>query len=262
METKVVIVTGASSGIGAAAAAALLSSGFTVYGISRSGGVPEGAHGITADVTDAAALAAAIETVHRETGRIDAALLCAGYGISGAVEFTDPAQAKRQFDVNFFGVFHALRALTPYLRESRGRVVAVSSAAAVFPIPFQSFYAAGKAALNSLMRAYAMETAPFGIQAGAVMLGDVATGFTAARKKSYEGDELYGGRISNGVAAMERDERGGASPASIAGALCRLLTRRRLPPLSVCGASYRALVFLSRLLPVSLQNTILSRMYR
>ncbi len=260
MQNKVILITGASGGIGAACAAKL-APGNRVYALSRSGRAPEGSIPIICDVTDPEALRAAVDTVGEREGRIDAALLCAGCGISGAVEFIPPEEAERQFAVNFFGVDNALRVLTPYLRKSRGRVLAVSSAAAVFPIPFQAHYSAGKAALNVLMRAYGIEVRPFGIEAGSVMLGDCATGFTAARKKCEDGDELYGGRISAGVAAMERDERRGASPEQIAARIVKILSRRRLPSLRTVGASYRLLVFLSRILPIRLQNYILSRLY-
>lgn len=260
MQSKVVVITGASGGIGAACAAGL-SRKNRVYAISRSGRAPEGCFPVVCDVTDAGAFRAAVREIAGKEGRIDAAILCAGYGISGAVEFIPPEEVGQQFAVNLFGVDNALRALTPWLRESRGRVLAVSSAAAVFPIPFQAHYAASKAAVNVLMRAYGIEVRPFGIEAGAVMLGDCATGFTAARKKCEEGDELYGGRISSGVAAMERDERKGASAEKVAGKIVKILSARRLPSVKTVGASYRFLVFLSRILPTRLQDMVLSRLY-
>ncbi len=258
----VALVTGASSGIGAAAAASLVARGYRVYGLSRSGRAPEGVIPLACDVTDADAFASAVSQLLRREGHLDAALLAAGFGVAGAAEFLPPEDAERQYGVNLLAVSSALTVLTSPLRESRGRLLAVSSVAAVFPIPYQAHYSSTKAGLNALIRAYATEVAPFGISAGAVMLGDVRTGFTAARKTTLAGDALYGGRIERGIAAMERDEEGGADPGRIGDALSRLLSRRRLPRLSTVGLSYRLLVFLSRLLPVSFADFVVSRLYR
>ncbi len=258
---RVAVVTGASCGIGEAAARRLTAEGYTVYGISRRGIAPPGVISLTCDVTDAAAVAETVEQILSLAGRIDCALLAAGCGISGAVEYISPEEAERQMAVNFSGVDNCLRALTPALRQSRGRVLVISSVAAVFPIPFQAHYAAGKAALNSFIRAYSIEVSPFGISAGCLMLGDCSTGFTAARQKCTAGDELYGGRIGRSVAAMERSELHGSSPDKIAERIFRLFGKRRLPSLSTAGADYRLLVFFSRILPIRLQNYILSKLY-
>ncbi len=257
----VVFVTGASFGIGEAACKALLKSGYRVYGLSRRGSAPMGVVPLSCDVCDPLAVQKAVDEVLLREGRIDCALLSAGCGISGAVEFIRPDDAERQMAVNFLGVDNCLRSLTPALRQSRGRVLVISSVAAVFPIPFQAHYAAGKAALNSFVRAYGIEVAPFGIQAGCLMLGDCATGFTDARQKSLVGNTLYGGRIESGVRSMERSERRGTPPERIAKKILRLIGKRRLPTLCTAGLSYKLLVFLSRILPIRLQNFILSKLY-
>ena len=260
-DKRVVFVTGASFGIGAAACKAFVKEGYTVYGLSRRGTAPSGVTPFSCDVTDPFAVQKAVDEVLLREGRIDLALLSAGCGISGAVEFIRPDDAERQMAVNFSGVDNALRALTPALRQSRGRVLVISSVAAVFPIPFQAHYAAGKAALNSFVRAYGIEVAPFGIQAGCLMLGDCATGFTDARQKSLVGNELYGGRIEGGVRSMERSERRGTKPERIAKKILRLMKKRRLPTLCTAGLDYKLLVLLSRILPIRLQNFILSKLY-
>ncbi len=260
-DKRVVFVTGASFGIGAAAAKALVKEGYTVYGLSRRGTAPDGVTPLACDVSDPLAVQRAVDEVLLREGRIDHALLSAGCGISGAVEFISPTEAERQMAVNFSGVDNALRSLTPALRQSRGRVLIISSVAAVFPIPFQAHYAAGKAALNSFVRAYGIEVSPFGIQAGCLMLGDCATGFTDARQKSLVGDALYGGRIEGGVRSMERSERRGTRPEKIAKKIVRLMKKRRLPSLCTAGLDYKLLVFLSKILPIRLQNFILSRLY-
>lgn len=108
----------------------------------------------------------------------------AGFGISGAVEFTELAEAKKQFDVNFFGCFICSKNVIKYMRlQGGGRIVNLSSLAAPLAIPFQAFYSASKAAVNSLTLALANEVRPFNIKVCAVMPGDVKTGLPRQERK-------------------------------------------------------------------------------
>ena len=123
---KVVLVSGGSSGIGKCACAELAQRGHIVYELSRHGAAAGAVRHITADVTDEVSLRAAVETVMREQGRIDILINNAGFGISGAAEFTDIAQAQKQLDVNFFGCIRLCHAALPYFRkQGYGRIVNV-----------------------------------------------------------------------------------------------------------------------------------------
>ncbi len=258
---KTVIVTGASSGIGLEAAKALQTAGCRVYGISRRKSPAPGVETILADVADGQAVFEAVRAVHRLEGRIDALICCAGFGISGAVEFTKEADARRQMDVNFFGTDNVVRAALPFLRSGGGNIVLVSSVAGVIPIPFQTYYSASKAAINAYASALRNEVRAFGVQVCAVMPGDTRTGFTDVREKNRDGDDVYGGRIGRSVAGMERDERKGA-PAGKAGRfLCRLALKKRLKPLYTIGVRYKLFVFLLRILPRSLVSGVVGMMY-
>lgn len=154
-----------------------------------------------------------------------------------------------------------VQAALPALRESRGRILNISSAAAVFSIPFQSFYSATKAAVESLTCALRSELAPFGITVGALRLGDVKTGFTAARQKSGSGDDLYAGRIARSVAVMERDEQNGMPPAAIAAAVVRAAHKKHLPPVTTVGIKYKLLCGLNKLLPLSAVTALVAKIY-
>ena len=136
---KTVVITGGSSGIGRAAALALTKTGARVYELSRSGRDADGVKHITADVTDEAALRAAAEEIAAREGHIDILICCAGFGISGAVEFTETEAAQRLMDVNFFGAVRTVRAFMAHLRASRGRIVLIGSVAGILPIPFQTY---------------------------------------------------------------------------------------------------------------------------
>ena len=258
----VVLITGGSSGIGKATAEALLARGCTVYTLSRRDGNVPGARHLTADVTDEAAVTAAVQTVADEAGRIDLLINNAGYGISGAVEFTDTAQAQALFDVNFFGVVRVTRAVLPLMRaQGGGRILNLSSVAAPMAIPFQTYYSASKAAVLTYSAALDNEVKPFGIRVCAVLPGDIATGFTAAREKSAQGDDVYGGRIERSVSRMEKDEQNGLSTAYAGNFLAKIALRKKVKPQVVMGGAYRLAVAAGRFLPCSLVSWILGKMY-
>jgi len=256
--SKLAVITGGSGGIGLACARLLASEGWEVCSLSRMRTDPPKEAAIRflkADVADEKSLKEAMESAGE---RIDLLICCAGSGISGAVKYTEESEAAHQMDVNFMGVFRTVKAALP--RMGRGSaVVLVGSVAGLLPIPFQAFYSASKAAITSLGLSLDNELRPFGIRVRVVMPGDVKTGFTAARRRSTEGDEEYGGMISRSVSRMERDEQSGLTPESVAKVILKAARGRR--PLYVAGTSYRVLCFIARLLPWSIVNRILGIMY-
>lgn len=262
MREKVAVVTGGSSGIGRCTAIALSQTGCVVYELSRREKIVSGVRHIGADVTDEAAIHAAVERILAESGRIDILVNCAGFGISGAVEFTEQKDAKRQFDVNFFGTVNMNKAVLPVMRkQGSGRIVNISSVAAVAHIPFQTYYSASKAAIESYTCALANEVKPYGITVTAAQPGDIRTGFTDARNKSCAGDEAYGGRISRSVAGMEKDERKGMSPESVGRYIAKLALKKSVKPVYTVGSSYKCLSLLCKLLPCRLRNWIVGVLY-
>ena len=201
---QVAIVTGGASGTARRQQNILVRARLHVYEFSRhekSGGSAS-VHHVTADVTDEASVAAAVHSVLDAEGRIDILLNNAGFGISGAAEFTSVEEAKRRLEVNF-GAWCVTRTVLLVMRAQRsGRIVNTSSVAAVTPIPFQTYYSVSKAAINSFTMSVGNEVRPYGIRISAVMPGDTRTGFTDARARSFAGDDAYGGRISRSVAKM------------------------------------------------------------
>jgi len=259
---KTAVVTGGSSGIGRAAADMLSQRGYAVYELSRSGKSRDGVTHVHCDVCDEQSVAAAFETIGERAGHIDILINNAGMGISGAVEFTPIEDARRIFDVNFFGGFLCVRAALPLLRRSEhAAIVNTSSVAAIAAIPYQAFYSATKAAVNMLTLALRNELKGFGISVCAVMPGDAATGFTSARKKTALGAELYGEAIQKAVASMERDERGGMTPNDVAKVIVGAALSRHPRALYVAGTKYRLMSYLIKILPATTANWIIGKMY-
>ncbi|MGM9604680.1 MAG: SDR family NAD(P)-dependent oxidoreductase [Faecousia sp.] len=248
---QVVIITGGSSGIGLSTASLFRASGCRVYEFSRRDTVhPDGVVHITADVADETAVAHAVAQVEEKEGRVDLLICNAGFGISGAAEFTGNRDAKRLLEVNLFGVVNSVKAVLPIMRcQGSGKIICISSVAAAVSIPFQAWYSVSKAAVSAYANALREEVYPFGIQVCAILPGDICTGFTGSREKSPLGDDIYQGRIARSVAVMERDERSGMSAEKAAGRIYRIAMKKRLKPAYAIGLSYSFVLFLTRILP-------------
>ncbi|NLT39002.1 MAG: SDR family oxidoreductase [Clostridiales bacterium] len=257
---RVAVITGGSSGIGLAAATLFARSGYTVYELSRSGKGEGGVHHLYADMRDGESVKAAFDQIVEAEGGIDLLINNAGFGITGAVELTDIDDVRRMFDVDFYGVIRCIQCCVPHMRSSGGgRIINISSLAAIMPIPFQSIYSCAKSAINALTFTLANELRPFGISVCALMPGDVRTGFTSAREKF--GGEIYGGAIERSVAAMEREEQNGMEPSCIARCLLKIAKKKNVGPLYTAGAKYKLFVFLLRLLPNRFVNRVLGKWY-
>lgn len=262
MDKKIAVLTGGTSGIGMQTALALKSAGYTVYELSRRAQGVEGLNHLVTDVTDEAAVKKAVDEIVAREGKIDVLVNNAGFGISGAVEFTKTEDAKRLFDTNFFGMVNMNRAVVPVMREAgQGRIVNISSVAGQIPIPFQTYYSAAKAATNSYTMALANELRPYGITVCAVQPGDIKTGFTKAREKTVDGDDVYGGRIGRSVSRMEHDEQTGMDPAVAGKFIANVAMKKKVSPIYTIGASYSFLTFLTRLMSWKTMNKIIGAIY-
>ena len=260
--SKVCVITGGTSGIGKCTAQAMLEKGYTVYELSRRTQGIEGLHHIVADVTDEQTLTAAINEILQREDHIDVVINNAGFGISGAVEFTKTEDAQHQLDVNFFGMVRMNRQVLPIMRkQGYGRIVNLSSVAGAIAIPFQTYYSASKAAINSYTMALANEVKPFGIQVCCVQPGDIRTGFTAAREKNQLGDDIYGGRIARSVAGMERDEQTGMAPEKAGAFIAHVATRKGSKPVNTIGLQYQFFCFLAKVLPAKALNYLVGLIY-
>ena len=261
-EKKVAIVTGGSGGIGRCTAAALSRAGCRVYELSRRERPAEGVIHLTADVTDEEQTRAAVEQVMEREGQIDILVNNAGFGISGAAEYTRTEDSHAQLELNLFGMDNATRAVLPHMRRQRkGRIVCMSSIAGILPIPFQLWYSVSKAAIIAYVLALQNEVRPFGISVCAIMPGDIASGFTDARRKSAAGDDVYAGRIERSVAVMEHDERTGMTPEYAGNFVAKYALKKSSRPLVAMGIAYKGAAAIAKLFPRRLSNWIVGQIY-
>jgi NAD(P)-dependent dehydrogenase (short-subunit alcohol dehydrogenase family) len=194
-----ILVTGASSGIGAAVAAQRVRRGDRVFGTSRRAHATGegGIHWLAMDVCHEASVEAGVDDAYTHAGGIDAAVLCAGYGIFGSVEDVSIEAAMAQFDTNYFGVLRCLRALLPRMRsQGHGRILVVGSLAGRVPIPFQSHYSASKAALDATVLALHNELLGHDIHVSLIEPGDISTPFNDAMDWSTSpGESAYADQL-------------------------------------------------------------------
>lgn len=263
MKKQCAVVTGASKGIGLAVFRQLEDKGYDVLGLSRSRGALPEEKWIYCDITDSESVDKAFEeALERLENHIDVLILNAGMGISGALEFTPEEDYRRQIEVNVFGTTACAKRGASVMREQKkGRIIFISSLGAIFPLPFQSFYSAGKAAVNALSDALGIELKPFGVKTCTVMLNDVKTEFTVNRIKTYEGDDIYGGRIQGSVSKMEESEQKGMSPEKVAEAVYKLAVRRKMPSHKIVGIGNEFLGLLYRILPTNAMLWLLGKIY-
>lgn len=225
----VVLVTGASSGIGAAVADLLASRGFRVYGASRrtpAADVPW--QHLRMDVCDEAQVRDGVARVLAECERIDGLVCNAGFGIFGSVEETGLPRVRAQFETNVFGTLHPIRAVLPHMRGRRaGRIVLVGSLAGRAAIPFQTHYSMTKAAVDALAAGLGLEVAAYGIDVVLVEPGDIKTAFNDATDWGAPAASAYGDRLRACERVVRESLDAAPGPAVVAGAVHRALTARR-----------------------------------
>jgi NAD(P)-dependent dehydrogenase (short-subunit alcohol dehydrogenase family) len=257
----VILITGASSGIGRSTADLLLKQGHQVIGLSRSEPhKPYDFQHVKCDVSSELSVKAAIESIVKEHSKIDVLINCAGIGISGPLENMTLEQAKKTLDVNVLGAFLMSKYALPYLRDTKGIIFNIGSVAGPITIPFQTFYSMSKAALQSFTEGLRLELKPLGVRAVSILPGDTKTSFTTRREKMAE-DAIYGKRLDRSIKVMEHDEQNGKDPISVARVINKLLFRKHPPVAVTIGFSYKLLVFLNKFLPKKLVQVIVYSIY-
>ena len=216
---QVALVTGASSGIGAAAARELVGEGFTVYGTSRKAAAGEERDGVVflpLDVTDDDSVAGAVREVLDRSSRIDVLVNNAGVGIAGAAEESSIEQARALFDTNLFGSIRMTRAVLPQMREQgSGRVINVSSVLGLVPAPFGAFYAATKHAIEGYSESLDHEVREYGIRVLLVEPAYTRTSFDANAIPADEPLPLYERRREVQDVVLAEAIKGGDEPSVV-----------------------------------------------
>jgi NAD(P)-dependent dehydrogenase (short-subunit alcohol dehydrogenase family) len=272
----VILITGASSGIGQAIAHHLHQKGYQVYGTSRKAPVrpskashPQGAADfpmLRMDVDSDQSVRQGIGYILKKEGRIDVVVNNAGCGIAGAIEDTRPHEAQALFETNLWGVMRICREALPHMRKQRsGYIVNISSVAGLIAVPFQGIYSAAKFALEGLTETLSMEVRPFGIHVVLVEPGDCTTQFTANRCRTGDSqqNQAYTERCNTAVGVMEDDETHGMSPDKVARLLERIIkTPHPRFRYTVAPPSQKIALTLKKVLPGRLFERLIMMYYK
>ncbi|WP_346354764.1 SDR family oxidoreductase [Azotosporobacter soli] len=264
-EQEVVLITGASSGIGRAMAERLTAEGFRVYGTSRKPKMgQEGWTMLTLDVCEEESVQDAVREVLKDAGRIDVLINNAGYGDAGAVEDTSLAEAKRQFETNFFGVLRMCRAVLPQMRrQGNGKIINVGSVAGFIAVPFFGMYCASKAALAAMSESLRMEVEPFGICVALLEPGDIKTEGAGNIVTLLDKEESpYQAPLTKAVAVMAESEKDGIPMHAVTEAVLKMVQSKRMPLRCVVDWRYRLMRIGKRLLPDAWLESIVMKLHR
>ncbi|MCQ2381971.1 MAG: SDR family NAD(P)-dependent oxidoreductase [Clostridia bacterium] len=220
---RVVVITGASSGIGLAASHCFSLYADIVYNLSREKGNDDNVNFIETDVSDPDSIKEAIRKVYNKEGQIDVLINNAGIGLSGAVEELLTTDIVKVMNTNFLGVVSACQAVIPFMREHRrGKIINISCLMANNAPAFNSIYCASKKAMETFTTSLRKEIQPLKIEVVTVALATCKTNFTENRIKQDSTNKDYRYRISNDIGRLEYTEQTGIAPETIAEELYRI----------------------------------------
>jgi NAD(P)-dependent dehydrogenase (short-subunit alcohol dehydrogenase family) len=269
---KVALVTGGSSGIGECTVRELLDAGYVVYTCARRTERMQplaelGAHVFALDVTDDASTVAGVQRIVDEQGRIDVLVNNAGYGSYGAVEDVPLDEARRQFEVNVFGLARLTQLVTPHMRaQGSGRIVNISSIGGKYYEPFGAWYHATKFAVEGFSDSLRLELRPFGVDVVLIEPGPILTEWNEIARDSLlerSGDTAYAKYARRAHKVLtEFDKPGRASkPEAVARKIRKAATTRRPAARYPVGRGARMITSSRDHLPDRVFDQVVSRMY-
>ncbi len=259
MNQQVILITGASSGIGKATALELLSQGAPVYAAARRAGHMQdlaalGAHILEMDVTDELSMKFGVNRILQEKGHVDVLVNNAGYAVYGAVEDVSIDDARRQFEVNLFGLARLTQLVLPTMRgRGKGRIINISSMGGKIYTPLGAWYHASKFAVEGWSDCLRLELRPFGIDVVVIEPGLIRTAFGEVMNQPMlerTGKSPYAdlaAKVSKATDASYADG-GGSEPDVIARVIARAIKARRPRTRYVAGSLARPLIGLRRLI--------------
>ncbi|MEI7284591.1 oxidoreductase [Pectobacterium carotovorum] len=259
MKSKVILVTGASSGIGEATALRLKASGHTVYAaarrIERMQKLAEAdIRVLPLDVTDSVSVQTVVDTIIAECGRIDVVVNNAGYGSYGAVEEVSPEEGRAQFDVNVFGAVRLTQLVLPHMRAQRsGTVINITSMGGKIYTPLGAWYHGTKFALEAISDCLRLEVEPFGIDVVVIEPGGIKTEWAdiaAAKLLDVSGHGAYAKQAEAMADSMvgESSRKRQSSPQVIADTITQAVSARRPKTRYAVGFGAKPMICLRRLL--------------
>ena len=264
---RIVLITGASSGIGKSIEEFLSKKEYIVFGTSRKTDFSNNSYEmIEMDVNEDKSVENGVDYVLKKAGCIDILINNAGYGISGSIEDTSVKKAKEQFETNFFGVHRITKKILPYMRKQKyGYIINISSIGGLIGLPFQGIYSAAKFALEGWSEALRMELKSFGVNVVIIEPGDIKTSFTSRREKitGKLNNSDYKEKALKAIKIVEKDEQGGPLPKKVANLVEKIINNKSPRIRYKVGSFSQILIcILKRILPDRSIQWILMKYYK
>ncbi len=265
--SKVILITGGSSGIGKSIGTFLHQKGYTVYGTSRNPRqVKESVFPLLQlDVRDVHSIAQAVSELIQKEGKLDVVINNAGVGITGPLEEIPTQEIKNNFETNFFGPIEVIKAVLPQMRSQKsGLIINITSIAGYMGLPYRSVYSASKGALELITEAIRMEVKPFGIQLTNVAPGDFATNIASGRYHApLKEDSAYKIPYGNTLKMMDEHVDSGSNPNEMAFAIIKIIeTQQPNVHYKVGSFLQRFSIVLKRILPDKMYERMLMKHYK
>lgn len=248
---KIVVITGASSGIGEELKNNYQKDGDIVVNLSLS--CEQDKYNYAVDVSDKGSIEKVFEQIYADFGKIDVLINCAGYGVFGAVELLSEEKCRKIFDVNYFGTLWCCQEALKYMQKG-SRIINISSACALYSLPFRAMYSASKSAVNMLTYGLRMELAGSGIEITCICPGDIKTNFSKNRDITLDTNNKYGERIKKSCDQIASREHMRMDKQKAVKKIYKICTKKRIKPMYIVSKKYNILYFATRF---TSQNTIL-----
>ena len=254
---KIIVITGGTSGIGKALKEKFEQDDNICYALSIENNANV-SNFFECDVTNEERVKQVLKEIYEKHNQIDILINSAGYGLFGATEMLSTDSIKKQVDVNFMGTVITCKNAIKYMKQG-GKIINISSACALFPLPYRNIYCASKSAVASFTEGLKMELKPLQIEVTHLCPGDIKTPFIQNRVKDFTTNERYADRIKKASEYVEAKNDNRMTTMYAVSKMYKIINKKKLKPMYIIGNKYKLLNFAMRFFPKSLYLKIVEK---
>ena len=247
---KIVVITGACSGIGKGLKEKYLNDGNTVICLDKSAQTNNETE-FELDVSNEEMVNNVFSIIGEKYKNIDVLINCAGYAVYGATELIETEKAKNMFDVNYFGTLNCVKAALKFMQKG-SKIFNISSACAFFAVPFRTHYSGSKAAVSMLSYGLRMELEDSGIDVVCICPGDVKTNFSKNRVKTFETNERYGNKIEERAKQIDERESKRMTIEYATSKMYKIFNKKKSKPMYIVGNSMKWAYVANKIFPLNI----------